>query len=102
MGSAPSCRGRFDGRSGGSSCRRRVGRFAGGTSRGRVLPGEDGGRPWEDAGGAVTQYRQRMNELALAWPRRVASPPSVDVALAALVAGLSLMDVWAPLSFVTR
>jgi signal transduction histidine kinase len=43
-----------------------------------------------------------MNELALAWPRRVASPPSVDVALAALIAGLSLMDVWAPLSFVTR
>jgi len=43
-----------------------------------------------------------MNELALSWPRRVASPPSVDVALAALVAGLSLMDVWAPLSFVTR
>ena len=43
-----------------------------------------------------------MNELALAWPRRVPSLPSFDVALAALVAGLSLMDVWAPLSFVTR
>lgn len=43
-----------------------------------------------------------MNELALAWPRRVASLPSFDVALAALIAGLSLMDVWAPLSFVTR
>lgn len=43
-----------------------------------------------------------MNELALAWPRRMASLPSFDVALAALIAGLSLMDVWAPLSFVTR
>jgi signal transduction histidine kinase len=29
------------------------------------------------------------------------SPPSLDLALAALIAGLSLMDVWAPLSFVT-
>jgi signal transduction histidine kinase len=43
-----------------------------------------------------------MNELVLPLPRRVASLPSFDVALAALVAGLSLMDVWAPLSFVTR
>ena len=43
-----------------------------------------------------------MNDLALPWPRRVASLPSFDVAFAALVAGLSLMDVWAPLSFVTR
>jgi signal transduction histidine kinase len=43
-----------------------------------------------------------MNELVLAWPRRAASPPSFDVALAALVAALSLMDVWAPLSFVTK
>jgi signal transduction histidine kinase len=43
-----------------------------------------------------------MNELALAWPRRLASLPSFDVALAGLIAGLSLMDVWAPLSFVTR
>jgi signal transduction histidine kinase len=43
-----------------------------------------------------------MNELALPWPRRVASLPSFDVALAALIAGLSLLDVWAPLSFVTR
>jgi Arginase family len=43
-----------------------------------------------------------MNDLALPWPRRAASPPSIDVALVAIVAGLSLMDVWAPLSFVTR
>jgi hypothetical protein len=43
-----------------------------------------------------------MNELVLPLPRRVVSLPSFDVALAALVAGLSLMDVWAPLSFVTR
>ncbi|HZT15759.1 MAG TPA: histidine kinase [Gaiellaceae bacterium] len=43
-----------------------------------------------------------MNELALAWPRRVTSLRSFDVALAALIAGLSLLDVWAPLSFVTR
>jgi signal transduction histidine kinase len=42
-----------------------------------------------------------MNELALPWPRRVAPLPSFDVALAALIAALSLMDVWAPLSFVT-
>jgi signal transduction histidine kinase len=43
-----------------------------------------------------------MTELVLPLPRRLASLPSFDVALAALVAGLSLMDVWAPLSFVTR
>jgi hypothetical protein len=43
-----------------------------------------------------------MNELVLPLPRRLASLPSFDVALAALLAGLSLMDVWAPLSFVTR
>lgn len=43
-----------------------------------------------------------MNELALPWPLRVASWPSFDVALASAVAALSLMDVWAPLSFVTR
>jgi signal transduction histidine kinase len=43
-----------------------------------------------------------MNELALPWPRRAASPASFDIALAVVVAGLSLMDVWAPLSFVTR
>jgi signal transduction histidine kinase len=43
-----------------------------------------------------------MHELALPWPRRAASPPSFDVALAAAVAALSLMDMWAPLSFVTR
>lgn len=43
-----------------------------------------------------------MDALALAWPRRAWAPPSADVLLAATVAGLSLMDVWAPLSFVTR
>ena len=43
-----------------------------------------------------------MTELVLPLPRRVAPPPSFDVALAAVIAGLSLMDVWAPLSFVTR
>jgi signal transduction histidine kinase len=43
-----------------------------------------------------------MNELVLPLPRRVTALPSFDVALAALVAGLSLMDVWAPLSFVMR
>ncbi len=59
-------------------------------------------RPGEDAPAAGTQYRHRMNELVLPLPRRAASLPSFDVALAALVAGLSLMDVWAPLSFVTR
>ena len=67
-----------------------------------LLPEEDADRPGEDAPVAGTQYRHRMNELVLPLPRRVASLPSFDVALAALVAGLSLMDVWAPLSFVTR
>jgi len=71
-----------------------------------VAPGllleEDADRPGEDAPAAGTQYRHRMNELVLPLPRRVASLPSFDVALAALVAGLSLLDVWAPLSFVTR
>ncbi|HZR94086.1 MAG TPA: sensor histidine kinase [Gaiellaceae bacterium] len=67
-----------------------------------LLPKEDADRPEEDAPPASTQYRHRMNELVLPLPRRVASLPSFDVALAALVAGLSLMDVWAPLSFVTR
>ena len=43
-----------------------------------------------------------MNELAVAWPRRVGAMPSLDVALAGVIAALSLMDVWAPLSFVTR
>ncbi len=43
-----------------------------------------------------------MNEFAVPWPRRVASLPSSDLALAVVIAGLSLMDVWAPLSFVTR
>jgi signal transduction histidine kinase len=43
-----------------------------------------------------------MDALALAWPRRVPRLPRVDVLLAALVAALSMMDVWAPLSFVTR
>jgi signal transduction histidine kinase len=43
-----------------------------------------------------------MTELVLPLPRRVASLPSFDVALAAVIAGLSLMDVWAPLSFVAR
>jgi signal transduction histidine kinase len=42
-----------------------------------------------------------MNELVLPWPRRVASLPSFDAALPALIAGLSLIDVWVPLSFVT-
>lgn len=55
----------------------------------------------EDAVAVATQYRQPMNELALPWPRRVTSLPSFDVALAALIAVLSLMDVWAPLPFVT-
>jgi signal transduction histidine kinase len=54
-----------------------------------------------DAYAPAAQYRQHMNELALPWPRRVTSPPSFDVALAVAVAGLSLMDVWVPLSFVT-
>jgi len=43
-----------------------------------------------------------MTELVLPLPRRVASLPSFDVAIAAVIAGLSLMDVWAPLSFVAR
>lgn len=43
-----------------------------------------------------------MNAFALSWPRRVASPPQFDVAFAAFVAALSLLDVWAPLSFVAR
>ena len=68
----------------------------------RVLPEEDADRPEEDAAGAGAQYRHDMNEFVLPWPRRVASPPSFDVALAALIAALSLMDVWEPLSFVTR
>lgn len=67
-----------------------------------LLPEEDADRPGEDAPTAGTQYRHGMNELVLPLPRRVASLPSFDVALAALVAGLSLMDVWAPLSFVAR
>jgi signal transduction histidine kinase len=68
----------------------------------RVLPEDDADRPGEDARAAAAQYRHRMNELALPWPRRDASSRGFDVALASLVAGLSLMDVWAPLSFVTR
>jgi signal transduction histidine kinase len=56
----------------------------------------------KDAPARGAQYRQRMNALALSWPRRAASPPQLDVALAASVAALSLMDVWAPLSFVAR
>ncbi|HEX7082656.1 MAG TPA: histidine kinase [Gaiellaceae bacterium] len=43
-----------------------------------------------------------MNELALPWPRRVLLWHSFDIALAAVVAALSMIDVWAPLSFVTR
>lgn len=43
-----------------------------------------------------------MNELAIPSPRRVGPPLSFDVVLAAAVAALSLMDVWAPLSFVAR
>lgn len=43
-----------------------------------------------------------MDAIALAWPRRVPRLPAADVLLAALVAALSLADVWAPLSFVTR
>jgi hypothetical protein len=43
-----------------------------------------------------------MDALALTWPRRAWSPPSADVLLSAAVAGLSLLDVWAPLSFVTH
>jgi signal transduction histidine kinase len=41
-----------------------------------------------------------VDALALARPRRIASTPSLDVALVAFVAGVSLLDVWAPLSFV--
>jgi signal transduction histidine kinase len=43
-----------------------------------------------------------MDALALTWPRRAWSPPSADVLLSAAVAALSLLDVWAPLSFVTH
>jgi signal transduction histidine kinase len=54
-----------------------------------------------DAPGVSKRYRQPVNALALRVPRRVASLPSLDVALAALLVGLSLMDVWTPPSFVT-
>lgn len=43
-----------------------------------------------------------MDALALAWPRRVPRLPTADVLVAAAVAALSMVDVWAPLSFVTR
>jgi signal transduction histidine kinase len=63
-------------------------------------PGDDADRPGDDAAARAREYGQAVDALALPWPRRVASRPSLDVALAALVAALSLMDVWAPLSFV--
>jgi signal transduction histidine kinase len=67
-----------------------------------VLPWEDADRPGEDAHAAAAQYGHRVNELALPWPRRVLLWHSFDIALAAVVAALSMIDVWAPLSFVTR
>jgi signal transduction histidine kinase len=66
-----------------------------------LLLEEDADRPGDDASAAVTEYRHHVNEFVLPWPRR-ASLPSFDVGLAAVIAGLSLMDVWAPLSFVSR
>src|SRR5690349_7519812 len=102
MDSAPFSVDAFDGRGGGWSRHRRPGPLAGRTTSPGVLPGVDVDRPGEDACAVVAEYRQRMNELALAWPRRVASLRSIDVGLAAVIAGLCLMDVWAPLSFVTR
>jgi signal transduction histidine kinase len=41
-----------------------------------------------------------MDALAFPLPRCLTAPPPPDIALAALVAALSLLDVWAPLSFV--
>jgi signal transduction histidine kinase len=41
-----------------------------------------------------------MDALAFPLPRRVAVPHPPEIALAALVALLALLDVWAPLSFV--
>jgi signal transduction histidine kinase len=41
-----------------------------------------------------------MDALAFPLPRRVAALTSPDIALAAAVAAVSLLDVWAPLSFV--
>jgi signal transduction histidine kinase len=57
-------------------------------------------RPGDDAVAPGTGYGQAVETLALPWPRRVTAIPSLDVALAAALAGLSLIDVWAPLSFV--
>jgi signal transduction histidine kinase len=81
-----------------SSARRTICRV---NSTPHVLPGEDADRLGEDASAAGTQYRHAVNELVVPRPRRVTSLASFDVALVALIAGLSLMDVWAPLSFVT-
>jgi signal transduction histidine kinase len=63
-------------------------------------PRDDEDRPGEDARPTKTRYRQAVDALAVPWPRRIASLPSLDLALAAAVAALSLLDVWAPLSFV--
>lgn len=68
----------------------------------RVPPWDDADRPGEDAPPAARDYRPRVDALALAWPRRVPTLPTADVLLAGLVAALSLLDVWAPLPFVTR
>lgn len=54
----------------------------------------------QDAVAPITGYVGAVDVLALPWPRQMRSLPSVDVALAAGVALLSLLDVWAPLSFV--
>src|SRR6266849_2129902 len=67
-----------------------------------VLRGDDADRLQEDAGRRVGGYRLAVDALAFPRPRRTLRRMSGDVLLAALVAVLSELDVWAPLSFVGR
>jgi hypothetical protein len=41
-----------------------------------------------------------VTDIAVAWPRQLRALPVVDVLVACIVALLSQLDVWAPLSFV--
>jgi signal transduction histidine kinase len=63
---------------------------------------DDTDRLGEDAPPRSGVYGATVDALASVLPRRVLSKPSSDVLLAVLVAALSELDVWAPLSFVGR
>jgi signal transduction histidine kinase len=55
----------------------------------------------DDAPKRTSVYLPLVAELVMAWPRRLRAVSAAELVVAAVVLTLSLVDVWAPLSFVT-